>query len=317
MRMFRIVPLSRWSRGARRAVLAGPLGFVTEALQDAASRRLGPAYARPSLPPAISIETGTACNQRCAFCPQSRTPRPAAAMSDATFARIVARLREADYRGAVVLSLNNEPLLDARLEQRVKALRESGFKGHLEILTNGLLLTRERAVALFAAGLDRIIVNSYSETGAELTGALREWVPGKWGQIPFCPSKMVSVPTFPGKELLVHYRLRDEVLTNRAGSAPNKPRAALRRASCLWPFTMLAVTTDGSAFLCCNDFHTVTKFGSVEGHSLSALWTHPYLEDVRRRLAAADRAALPLCAPCDFKGYLNPCPVWFARVLGI
>ena len=305
--MLRIVPLSRWSRAARRIALAGPLGFVIEALQDAASRRLGTTYARPSrVPPAISIETGTACNQRCAFCPQSATPRPAAAMSDAIFARIVERLREAEYRGAVVLSLNNEPLLDARLEQRVKALRESGFKGHLEILTNGLLLTRERAVTLFAAGLDRMVVNSYSETGAELTGALREWVPG---------AATEAVPA--GKELLVHFRLKDEVLTNRASSAPNKPRAVLRRASCLWPFTMLAITTDGSAFLCCNDFHTVTKFGSIEEHSLAALWTHPYLEDVRRHLAAADRAALPLCARCDFKGYLNPCPVWFARVLGI
>ncbi len=32
---------------------------------------------------------------------------------------------------------------------------------------------------------------------------------------------------------------------------------------------------------------------------------------------AADRSGLPLCSGCDFKGYLNPCPVWYARMLGV
>jgi MoaA/NifB/PqqE/SkfB family radical SAM enzyme len=304
--MFRAFPLRSWQRSLRRMALTRPFGSCVEALQDAASRKLGPEQRCPPLPQGISIETCTSCNQRCAFCPQSHAPRPPAAMSVAVYSRVVRRLSEANFQGSVVLSLNNEPLLDAQLEPRVRELRESGFKGRLEILTNGLLLTPERAAALFAAGLDRILVNSYSETGTELTGALGEWFPQRAGEV---------VPR--EKELFVHYRLRNEVLTNRAGNAPNKTAAVLRRAACFWPFVMLPVTTDGSALLCCNDFYAVTKLGTLVEHPLETLWMHPFLQNARRKLAEADRGGLPLCSKCDFKGYLNPCSVWYAKALGI
>ncbi len=304
--MVRFIPRSRFFRLARGGLYRRPFRAVVWGIQNAASRRIGRTIRRSPLPATICIETRTDCNNDCAFCPQSSEPRRRAVMPETVFTKLVASMATEQFSGDLVFGLNNEPLLDQRLAAFIRQTRDAGFPGQIRILTNGLLLTRDRATSLFAAGADTFTVNAYSNDGQSLPAALQEWV---FQTDAACPP--------PGKQMNVYYRCKNEVLTNRAGNAPNKRRPTLRHASCSWPFRMLPVTTDGSALLCCNDFYCTTKFANISGASLAEIWAAAFLEDARERLARAERRRLPLCTGCDFKGYLNPCSVWFARILRI
>jgi hypothetical protein len=290
-----------------RRILYGNLGFVTNKIQNMASRRIGKCLHISTLPKSVFIETSTGCNNNCAFCPQSTRPRKEHYMDNEVFYEVIDNLVESGFDGRLMLSLNNEPLLDTRLEKFISAAREKGFCGKMGIITNGILLSEERASSLFLSGLDFITVNSYSSNGRDLVGKLGEWVSPEY---PFDER-------FPEKKMSVHFRFKNEVLTNRAGNAPNKNDVCLRKSSCFWPFSVLPVTTDGSAILCCNDFYGTTRFGSLTENKLADVWHCEYLRNAREALNKADRKVLDLCSVCDFKGYLNPCPVWYARILRI
>jgi MoaA/NifB/PqqE/SkfB family radical SAM enzyme len=228
-------------------------------------------------------------------------------MEDAVFEAIINNIMRSGFSGRIVLSLNNEPLLDSKLSGHIAMCRRMGFAGNLSIISNGILLSESLAAEIFEAGLDCITVNSYSETADKLVGKIGDWL-------------SVSYPfdeKFPGKRMSVNFRFKNEVLTNRAGSAPNKPRGQLRKASCFWPFCVLPITTDGSVFLCCNDFYCTTAFGNIAYTPLRELWNSDFLLNARKSLALAERKNISLCSQCDFKGYLNPAPVWYARMLGI
>jgi hypothetical protein len=91
----------------------------------------------------VSIETHTACNQACFFCPVSIDPREATAMADALFAGIVDQLTAfRDTIEAVFLSNYNEPTLDPRLVAHCARLTDARLP--IAVNTNATGLTPAR-----------------------------------------------------------------------------------------------------------------------------------------------------------------------------
>ena len=97
-------------------------------------------------PAVVRIETTNACNARCIICPHGDIRRPIRHMDDDLFTRIV---DECAACGCREVHLHNfgEPLLDKRLEDRVRYAKNKGLP-KVKIFSNGSLLSERRARGL-------------------------------------------------------------------------------------------------------------------------------------------------------------------------
>jgi pyruvate-formate lyase-activating enzyme len=104
----------------------------------------------------VTIETHTACNQSCSFCPVSIEPRDADTMPDALFQEIVRQL--AAFRGTlegVFFSGYNEPTLDPHFVERCARLLAAGLP--VAVNTNATGLTPARVDKLADEGMLRLL----------------------------------------------------------------------------------------------------------------------------------------------------------------
>jgi MoaA/NifB/PqqE/SkfB family radical SAM enzyme len=183
-------------------------------------------------------------------------------------------------------------LLDDRILDIIRTFRRSCPASTIRILTNGTTLTNDFALALFGAGLTTLVVNNYTD-GRTLIRPVRRLIE--------------EAERFAAVDVRVSVRRVDEVLTNRAGAAPNKARLASPLAQfCALPFVDLHVTYTGRVVLCCFDATGVTDFGNVNDSSLRELWEGRQFRAVRAGLLGKNRGAHQLCAGCDFDGFRDP-----------
>jgi Radical SAM superfamily/Iron-sulfur cluster-binding domain len=99
----------------------------------------------------VSLETMTACNQKCYFCPVSIAPRADVVMPEALFLRLVEELKA--FRPAlesVFLQSYNEPSLDRRFLDQCRTLFAADLP--VAVLSNGSGLTPAKTDALVDEG---------------------------------------------------------------------------------------------------------------------------------------------------------------------
>lgn len=98
------------------------------------------AAARRSSLRIVSLETNSACNQACYFCPVSIDPRENTVMSDQQFTNIVEQLT--GYRSSldgVFLQSYNEPTADRRFVDHCRVLKQAGLPVAVLSNASGLL----------------------------------------------------------------------------------------------------------------------------------------------------------------------------------
>jgi hypothetical protein len=249
-----------------------------------------------AMPQAIEIETINRCNNVCSFCPVNRMndKREYMRMSDALVERLAKDLEASRYGGLLALFSNNEPLLDKRITDICGLFRRSAPGAHLYIWTNGLLLTEEIYLKLFDAGLDELVIDNYSDEAGliEPVAELLKGVNSMRGR---------RAERFRSRTRVM-LRKKTEVLTNRAGLAPNKRTdeyLGYRERSCALPFIQLVARPTGEVSLCCQDAFGSATLGDLKAQSVTEVWQGAAYRDVRSRLGAHGRKALPLCRVCD------------------
>jgi MoaA/NifB/PqqE/SkfB family radical SAM enzyme len=99
----------------------------------------------------LTIEVTKRCNARCEFCDYWREPR---GEELADYAPIVRR-----FDPLVVTISGGEPLLRPDLDEVIRRIRAADPPVYLALVTNGALLTAERAVRLRDAGLDQLSIS--------------------------------------------------------------------------------------------------------------------------------------------------------------
>ena len=105
---------------------------------------------------------------------------------------------------------------------------------------------------------------------------------------------------FKDIEIVIQMRYLQEVLTNRAGSSPNKKATEKEYTqSCLLPFTDLWITPNGKVGICCCDNLEVTDLGDLNTQTLRECWSGPKITAVRKAVAQG-RNHYPFCKNCDF-----------------
>lgn len=114
----------------------------------------------------VSLEAHTVCNQSCYFCPVSVAPREDYFMPTELYERIVGELAAfRDTIEAVFMISYNEPTLDKRFVEQVRAIRAAGLPP--AALTNGTGLSPSRIDALVEMGGLRFLSINLSTLDAE------------------------------------------------------------------------------------------------------------------------------------------------------
>ncbi len=241
-------------------------------------------------PNVVNIETINRCNSNCAFCTANvqAERRPLAKIDDALYRSIIDQLADWGYEGHLTLYGNNEPLLDPRIVEFHRYAREMLPRSFIFMSTNGKMLTREKLDEI-KPYVDQIIINNYCED-MKLHRNIREI----YDYVKAHPSDYEDV------QILIQMRYVNEVLTNRAGSAPNKQTPnKVYKETCLLPFTDVWIMPNGKMGLCCCDNYETTDFADLTKVSIKDGWSSPALNEVRR-LIASGRNNYPFCRHCDF-----------------
>ena len=241
-------------------------------------------------PNIVNIETINRCNSTCAFCTANihAEKRPFMQIDDDLYRSIIDQLADWNYKGHLTLYGNNEPWLDKKIVERHKYAREKLPESYIFMSTNGLILDLEK-VKQIQPYVDQLIINNYC-----LNMKLHKNIQRIYEYVNMHPEEFENI------DILIQMRYLKEVLTNRAGSAPNKKATEkVIKETCLLPFTDMWIMPNGKMGLCCCDNFEVTDFGDLNKTPLKEAWGSPEFMEVRRKIAEG-RQNYDFCKHCDF-----------------
>jgi MoaA/NifB/PqqE/SkfB family radical SAM enzyme len=120
--------------------------------------------------PEVRYEVTDNCNANCIMCPRSTHTRTHGIMDQSAYEESI---DEVTALGAtqVVLTGFGEPMLDKRLEDKIRYAKSKGLRTY--IITNGSALTPKRATTLLMAGLDEMRVSFYGMESGTYNAVMR------------------------------------------------------------------------------------------------------------------------------------------------
>tara|TARA_B110000211_G_C13947205_1_gene494443 strand:- start:275 stop:937 length:663 start_codon:yes stop_codon:yes gene_type:complete len=201
---------------------------------------------------------------------------------------IATQLESVGFKGIVNISGTGESTLTKHLPEIIKKFGDRNI--HIEIVTNGDILTPKLITDLYLAGLCQMVVSMYD--GPEQIEHFNNLL-GECGI----------------KEDL--YTLRDRwydededyglLYTNRAGSMGEELLSPEKRP-CYYPHYAAYIDWNGDVLLCCQDMYNRTEiFGNVKDKPLLDIWVDKKLNDFRKKLVKGERTLSP-CNNCTANG---------------
>lgn len=238
----------------------------------------------------VNLETVNRCNSDCEFCTASRSneKRPYKMMDEELFKSIIDQLADWGYKGHLTLYGNNEPFIDPRIIEFHKYCREKLPDSFIFLSTNGLLLTLDKVKAVMPY-INQLIINNYC-VDMKLHDNVRE----------IYDYAKANPDEFKDLDLLIQMRYMKAVLTNRAGSAPNKQNSSkIIKETCLMPYTDMFIFPDGRMGICCCDNLEVTTLADLTKVSIKEAWNSEEYKKLRETLKDT-RSEYGFCKYCDF-----------------
>jgi hypothetical protein len=269
-------------------------------------------------PRAVQLETSSLCNSRCVFCPYERVSYvfPVRVMKDFLFDKILGELVEFQPL-FVALYMNNEPLTDVKIFDRLRKVRLGLPDAYIDFSTNAGLLSGEKAVLLAESGVDEVKVNFPSVvkreyeclTGLSYDGVLRN-------VLNF--SEVASERGFGGlfRVIMVgsEHPLRDRFFWRSHGVKSKVYRKISRGGAVDTGFdgydvvegcrfsrekNWLHVLSGGEVVLCCMDWYRQEKLGDLNYSSVFDVWNGEKYGEVRKRVARSDDSGF-ICNRCEW-----------------
>ncbi len=287
-------------------------------------------------PFSLLIDPSNGCNFRCVFCATGdpellkRVGRPRGSMKFDLFRKIVDDLAAFDAPlKSVHLYKDGEPLVNPRVDDMVHLLKARGVARHVEMTTNGSLLTAERADALLAGGLDAMRVSVYGASDAMYQRVTRKFSSfqtivdnvaylhrrkTELGRPFHLHCKIIHVDLTaeerqrfidsfaPISDSLYVHPLHGQSLADGSGFAA-APDAG--RRVCSEPFLKLAINMNGAVSVCCADWSMATIVGNVAEEALVDIWNGERLRAFRLTHLEGRRDSIPACRDC---GYVQTLP---------
>ena len=201
----------------------------------------------------VFIETTNECNRRCYYCPISKDKdyKPMR-MKTELFHRIIDELHDTNI-SRIVLANYGEPLLDDRLEEFIRYIKER-MDVEIKIFSNGDFLTQERLQSLINSGIDKIRISQHRYNTVRCN--------------------------FPTTNHVEYQKLR---LERQGGVNVNNPY--FRSRYCRNPSNTLIIRVDGKVPLCCIDYSNTVLLGNLKTQTIGQIWNNPTNKARRRRIA--------------------------------
>lgn len=241
-------------------------------------------------PLVVNLETINRCNSTCSFCTANKNAekRPYKRMDEDLFYSIIDQLHDWGYKGHLTLYGNNEPFLDTRIVEFHKYCREQLPDCYIFLSSNGLILTVDKVKEVLPY-VNQLIINNYCRDMK-----LHENVQEIYDYAKAHPDEFKDV------ELLIQMRYMDAVLTNRAGSAPNKQNTQkIIKETCLMPYTDMFIFPDGRMGICCCDNFEATTLADLNKVELKDAWNSAEYQKLRQAIRTS-RSDYSFCKYCDF-----------------
>lgn len=227
----------------------------------------------------ILVETHNQCNRRCWFCKFGQQPEAAPVLLPIDLiSKIAINLRSLDFIGRISPFWINEPLLDPRIVEITRIFKQACPKAHVQLTSNGDLLTAALYGDLIEAGLDELAISLY-DPNAEIN--LRRRLGSRLNQI-----RLIEMRS-------------GAYLENRAGSIPIN--ASIPTCGCDRPSNMLVIKANGKVVLCCADMYGAVEIGDIKDQELQEIWYSDKFEHYRNHLKSG-RKGLLLCERCSHNG---------------
>ena len=269
-------------------------------------------------PQTIQLETVTACNAKCPFCPQNEIKRDPPRMPDETWRKIVD-----DTRGLGITYrpfLTNEPFVDMRQPEIVRYIKEHDPTARVEYNTNGELLTEKLGRALLEAGVDimRFSIDglsreiyepsrvgvSYDKVYERVPRFLEIWDQEGYRDNCFTEVRMIDLPE--NRHEIADYkqfwgRQCSEVLITEMYQWPwtGQRREDVVLKPCLKILDEMFFYANGNATICCWDVHERAVVGNVHAMHVLEIWHGYVASQLRALLDDGRRDLIHLCSRCD------------------
>ena len=275
----------------------------------------------------VSLEAHTVCNQSCYFCPVSVAPREDYFMPTELYERIVGEL--AEFRStieAVIMIAYNEPTVDRRFVDQVRAIRAAGLPP--AVLSNGTGLTPDRVDAIIeSGGLKFLSINLSTldreryeaDRGGDHLGLVLRNLDYLKDRPLAETMDMVVLGTgdqkhradfeairgrFAGSRFDVKYfEVNDRAGYLQVGWSVKGPLRRLRGCDLVGsrPLQHLHINPRGQCILCCQDYSESHVVGDLTTSTVREVLTGPELAQMRAWTYGLEEApAKFICRSCKF-----------------
>jgi hypothetical protein len=267
-------------------------------------------------PWSVQIELTEGCNRLCTFCGLNGIrdkPGNYRYMTPALAEDLAWELADLAPDARYEFAMHGEPLKNPDHDTILRSFRAHLPRAQMQVTTNGIALLghmKERVEALFVAGLDFIVLDTYRPERDKLR---REVATLKGVTVRDFYDDMAPKGESPWHNL--HRKMnrtivlmddleartgevKSRVILNHAGNSPAREasREPLKK-TCTLPFRELTVTWDGRVNLCCMDWKHQYSAGQAP-RPLRDIWYGPEMEAARAKLQNRERDFGP-CAKCD------------------
>ena len=249
------------------------------------------------LPAIIEISESGMCNRKCSFCPRSDPEynHVNEFISFLLIEKLGSELSHLNFENRILFSGFVEPLLDKKLYEKIKLLKNYLPKSKIEINTNGDVLNKKRLIKLFENGLDVLLISVYdSKEDADKFEKL-------------CINSGLNE-----NQYVIRHRYYSEekdfgiTLSNRAGMMNNadfsiKSLNEPLNSPCYYPSYTFFLDYQGDVLMCPHDWGKKLILGNLNEKSFSEIWYSKKALMIRKKLNSGDRKIKP-CDVCDVKG---------------
>jgi radical SAM protein with 4Fe4S-binding SPASM domain len=240
-------------------------------------------------------------------------------MSDSLFKRIVDEIKGHPEVKRVHLYRDGEPLLDKKMPQRIKMMKDAGVK-EVGISTNVALLNPKTSIAILEAGLDSIILSidslkkyvyeairlklNYEEVMINAlrfidlrnTGGYKTKI---WVRMIRQDSNYGEWPAYEAywrKALNQTDRVDFKLLHNWGGQLKvNQISTDTKPCVALW--SLMCIFSNGDVPMCNVDYNLKHPLGNVNLQSIESLW-RSQTQKLRQQTHLTDRGQIQMCKNC-------------------
>jgi MoaA/NifB/PqqE/SkfB family radical SAM enzyme len=297
-----------------------------------------------SLPILLQVQTLSACNGKCPFCPYPFVSKELSQgkMEWETYQKIVNECVSFPSLKYFTPMLQNEPLLDKDICKGIRYFKEkSGGKVPIFIVTNGYLLTPPLMKQLVDSGLDHLIISlnahkkeTYEELmpGFEFDRLLSNIENALSSNLRRTKLTLRFLETQRNKneipEALRYWRKKGahtEVISfinNRADSVDirglkskksemllegriKQKAFSLFSNCCILPFYQMNILFNGDVLLCCNDWRRSPILGNVNRKNLKDIWEGEGSREIKAKILQRDYKSVGACKGCSVTEYFE------------